>query len=138
MRHCQLSINKKINLTSPTSPAGGMIFSFVLWGGMIFSGAMIFMHTQQMIHQASVEQLSWKYEIFLFLKFYICKLRIFTTSLGRKSSGKIMERNWSWLWSNQRFTRTLHCHDQYVPANGKFNISNLNFFRSLKQKKYCI
>jgi len=37
---------------SPTSPAGGMIFSFVLWGGMIFSGAMIFMHTQQMIHQA--------------------------------------------------------------------------------------
>jgi len=52
MRHCQLSSNKKINLTSPTSPAGGMIFSFVLWGGMIFSGAMIFMHTQQMIHQA--------------------------------------------------------------------------------------
>ena len=41
-----------LNHESPTSPAGGMLFSFVLWGGMVFSGAMIFMHTQQMIHQA--------------------------------------------------------------------------------------
>ena len=29
-----------------------MLFSFLLWGGMVFSGAMIFMYTQQMIHQA--------------------------------------------------------------------------------------
>lgn len=37
---------------NPMSPAGGMLFSFVLWGGMIFSGAMIFIHTQRMIDQA--------------------------------------------------------------------------------------
>jgi len=37
---------------SPTSPAGGALFSFVLWGGLIFSGAMIFMHTQKMIDMA--------------------------------------------------------------------------------------
>lgn len=37
---------------SPTSPAGGALFSFLLWGGMIFSGAMIYMHTQKMLDQA--------------------------------------------------------------------------------------
>jgi len=37
---------------NPTSPAGGALFSFVLWGGMIFSGAMIFIHTQRMIDMA--------------------------------------------------------------------------------------
>lgn len=37
---------------NPTSPAGGMLFSFVLWGGMIFSGFMIHIHTQRMIDMA--------------------------------------------------------------------------------------
>jgi hypothetical protein len=40
---------------NPTSPAGGMLFSFVLWGGMIFSGGMIFIHTQKMIDQVSAQ-----------------------------------------------------------------------------------
>ena len=49
-----------LNYESPTSPAGGMLFSFVLWGGMVFSGAMIFMHTQQMIHQVESHPVSDK------------------------------------------------------------------------------
>merc|ERR1712210_70765 len=37
---------------SPTSPAGGALFSFVLWGGMILSGGLMFFHTQQMLSKA--------------------------------------------------------------------------------------
>lgn len=37
---------------NPLSPAGGALFSFVFWGGMIFSGFMIHIHTQKMIHEA--------------------------------------------------------------------------------------
>jgi len=37
---------------NPTSPAGGIMFSFMLWGGLIFSGLGIFASTQRMIDQA--------------------------------------------------------------------------------------
>jgi FtsH-binding integral membrane protein len=37
---------------SPTSPAGGMMFSFLLWGGLCLSGFGIFVSTQRMIDQA--------------------------------------------------------------------------------------
>lgn len=37
---------------SPTSPAGGMMFSFLLWGGLCLSGFGIFVSTQRMVDQA--------------------------------------------------------------------------------------